>query len=453
MEEESVQIVDRYGVGNKVYARWVDSIGVYFYAAEIIQAVNDDEVKVRFMEDGIEKVMKKDSEIISNNQLQPGDKVTVKHSVYHAYEVTASLISYPSRKGKDILYELSIIATDSEPSPNEDTRTVSHHEISLTDSQACSVLRKLGLVPSSNKVSASIDFENLTFGKRRSRLGNTPTRNESGPHSKTPRRKRGGEHVEDSATTSKEASAPDLSPTKKNEINRHVKETPGKTPKRMPKPSKSNSTPRRQAKNSRVLSTDDEEEILPRSRRMQGNGKLESSSKPPTLLKSRPSRNDLIFQGFCFILTQSKSGPKHMTDDETYSDSEPALKSSRETKFDKNKLRTTVSDLGGKVLSEFPIEGIEDASEELITVSDHRCITMTYLLSLSHQVPVLSHVYILDCAAAGELLDRTAYLLPAGFSTLLMREVEQRQDCRQELRINDCLLPSPPSTGGRRRGE
>merc|ERR1719481_690204 len=139
-----------------------------------------------------------------------------------------------------------------------------------------------------------------------------------------------------------------------------------------------------------------------------------------------------------------------MNEDDSLSESEPQSGfAASGPKFEKSKLRTLVTELGGKAMTEFPTEGLQDQAEELITVADSRCVTMTYLLALSHQVPVVSHVYIHDCVSSGKLLERTAYLLPAGFSTLLMREVEQRQDCRQELRINDCLLPSPPATSTR----
>ena len=106
---------------------------------------------------------------------------------------------------------------------------------------------------------------------------------------------------------------------------------------------------------------------------------------------------------------------------------------------------------GGTILTDFPTHNdpVSTLDTTLLTVCDHRCITMNYLLSLAHSVPVVSHVYILDCVSSSSLLDRGAYLLPAGFSTLLMQEVEQGKDCNQELRINDCLLPSPPATSTR----
>ena len=39
-------------------------------------------------------------------------------------------------------------------------------------------------------------------------------------------------------------------------------------------------------------------------------------------------------------------------------------------------------------------------------------------------VPIVSHVYIMDCVRGGQLLDRAAYMLPAGFSALLQKEVK-----------------------------
>ena len=60
--EENIQpqissIDDRYGIGNRVFARWRDGTGVYFYAAIIKSEVNEEEVKVMFMEDKIERIV------------------------------------------------------------------------------------------------------------------------------------------------------------------------------------------------------------------------------------------------------------------------------------------------------------------------------------------------------------------------------------------------------------
>ena len=91
---------------------------------------------MRFLEDGIKRVVKAEGELIGVEQLSPGDKVTVKHSEYLAYDVTATLISFPKRGPEgEVRYELNITATDSEPAANEDFRTAGITEISLTDSQ------------------------------------------------------------------------------------------------------------------------------------------------------------------------------------------------------------------------------------------------------------------------------------------------------------------------------
>ncbi len=74
--------------------------------------------------------------MIGVEQLSPGDRVTVKHSEYAAYDVTATLIAFPRRlPDGEVRYELNITATDSEPAANEDFRTAAITEISLTDSQ------------------------------------------------------------------------------------------------------------------------------------------------------------------------------------------------------------------------------------------------------------------------------------------------------------------------------
>ena len=72
----------------------------------------------------------------------------------------------------------------------------------------------------------------------------------------------------------------------------------------------------------------------------------------------------------------------------------------------------------------------------VICICPGPCVTMNYLLCLAHGVPIVSHLFILDSVRLGHLVDKAAYLLPAGFSELLMREVEQGQDNREELRVN-----------------
>ena len=445
-KSEDISIDDRYVVGSKVFARWRDGTGVYFYAAVIKAVVSDEEVTVMFLDDKIERDVKKENEVISVSQLHPGHNVTVKHDIYNAYEVTASLMKFPVKRGNDFEYEVSIAATESEPQNNEDSRTVTHQEISLTDSQACDVLRNMGLIPTSNKVSAEINFDNLMFGGRRKGRGGSTNTTPSKPEIiKTPRRKRGGENVEDSAPTNYESSAAELSP-RKGRVK--VVDTASK---KTPRPA---TTPRRQK--NRAESTDDEstEEVMPKtSRRMQTVAKERSKLIKSPVPKRRSSKTKDIFAGHSFIFTQAKEQlPMTEPDDESYSDSEPNHSTKPlDIKFDKRSLRNVITAHGGTILTDFPTHNdpVSTLDTTLLTVCDHRCITMNYLLSLAHSVPVVSHVYILDCVSSSSLLDRGAYLLPAGFSTLLMQEVEQGKDCNQELRINDCLLPSPPATSTR----
>ena len=74
-------------------------------------------------------------------------------------------------------------------------------------------------------------------------------------------------------------------------------------------------------------------------------------------------------------------------------------------------------------------------------------------------------MYIMDCVRGGQLLDRAAYMLPAGFSALLQKEVmeirhnvemylltihtikvEQGRDHSLELQEVGCLLPGRVSS-------
>ena len=213
-------LISDLSAGDRVYGRWTDPAGVYFYAAEILKIINASEVKVRFLEDKIERVLKVESELINVTALHPHDELTVRHDILEIYDVTAKLLSFPTRNAAgDVQYEVQITATDSEPQLNEDSRTVHYSDVSLTDNQASLIIRRLGFVPASNKVSADINFGNLIFGKRKPRTvnsspGTTPSKIATGglgspavTPKKTPRRKKGGSNIEDSAATMTESSA------------------------------------------------------------------------------------------------------------------------------------------------------------------------------------------------------------------------------------------------------
>lgn len=84
-----------------------------------------------FLADRIERAVRRDTGVITVDQLRPGDQLTVKHDVYSAYEVTASLLKVTKRGRNDYDYQIRISATDSEPQNNEDTRVVKHEEVTL----------------------------------------------------------------------------------------------------------------------------------------------------------------------------------------------------------------------------------------------------------------------------------------------------------------------------------
>jgi len=414
---------DKYAVNSKVFARWGDSTGVYYYPAAITQIINNEQVKVMFIEDKIKKPLKKETEIVTVGQLRPGMSVTVKHDIYSVYEVTAILTKYPTKRGSDIEYEVKISATDSEPGNNEEVRQVTHSDITLTDSQAGEILRDTGVTLASTTISGKIDLSNLIFSKRKTRGGAvTPSSSDVTAAVKTPRRKRGGDNCEDSAATTHESSAAEISPRK----------TPRST--RLTTP-----TPRLQR---RLLQSTDEDDFED----------VEEVKKSQTSSSRRDSKAKTeIFWGLSFILTHSKESAPSPTEAEQYdslSDNDKDVSKSvvHEPKFDKKALRSAITAHGGNIVTEVSEDSLDTT---LVGVSDKECKTMNFLQCLAHGVPLVSHIYILDCVRSGKLLERAAYLLPAGFSVLLMKNVEQGQDYKTELQCNGCLLPYPPATGTR----
>ena len=204
---------------DRVFGRWTDPAGVYFYAARVVDRVNDSEVKVQFLEDKIERVLRVESELIKADALRPNDQITIKHDLYIVYDVTAQLMTFPSLKPDgDVEYEVQIVPDKDNPPHTVDSRMVNFSEVSLSDQQASLIIRGLGFVPASNKVSANLDFNNLIYGKRRPRTvvgstssaadgSSTPGKSSSGRSpgltpKKTPRRKKGGSNIEESASSS-----------------------------------------------------------------------------------------------------------------------------------------------------------------------------------------------------------------------------------------------------------
>jgi len=444
-EEKDVEsaVSDRFAVGTKVFAKWVDGTGVYFYPADVVERLNEEQARVRFCEDEIEKVLATESDVISAHHLCPGDCVTVNYDKFKAYEVTASLLQYPSMHGNRVSYELAITATESEPGPNEDSRCVDHNDVKLTDGQACAILRRRGLVPTLNKVSAEINFENLCYSKRKTRA---PSRGLDSPS--TPRRKRGGENVEESAVSaaasesSTSTEEPKSAPGPKRRLT-----TPSKRGK-AGKPSTPVSSGVQQRKGKRLVSSDDEDEVMPKSSsRMQAIAEARESAAvaSPKSSSSRRSKKLMeIFSGHAFVLNTSSQRPLPMTyaEEEDFTDNEFVV-SNATPRFDRKRLTDIIVTNGGEVMEEFPTQTnpAPTLDRTLFVVSDRHSLTMTYILALADGVPIVSHLFLFDCVAAQSLQEYKSYLLPAGFSTLLMREVEQGQDCTNDLRVNDCLLP------------
>ena len=160
---------ESFSVGSKVFAKWVDWKRVSFYPAEVVERVSEQILKVKFLEGEIEMDLSQESDVISALQLQAGNMVMVNHSQLEAYRVTAMLLHQPTQ---DESNKLTFQYTDKY---SGEPKTASHSEVSLTNLQASTVLRGRGLVPTTNKVSAHIDYENLVFGKRMAASKETPT--------------------------------------------------------------------------------------------------------------------------------------------------------------------------------------------------------------------------------------------------------------------------------------
>ena len=161
-----------------------------------------------------------------------------------------------------------------------------------------------------------------------------------------------------------------------------------------------------------LQSTDEEEDLTKKSQK--------SDSKSLSAQSRRDSRNKDIFSGLSFILTFSKEHRLPMTEPESQDDSSEPEAETRpvvtEPKFDKKSLKSVIIAHGGSVLSDVPVAGEEGRDTptldtSMMGVSDKECRTMNYLLCLAHSIPLVSHVYILDCVQSGKLLDKVRFFL------------------------------------------
>lgn len=179
--------------------------------------------------------------------------------------------------------------------------------------------------------------------------------------------------------------------------------------------------PRLQKKLLETSEEDEEEETRP--------------SRPGGRPRGSGKRSEKIFSGLSFILNRPTERQNSGEEGED---------------FDKKSLREAIESHGGRLLAEFPLHhtdswAVSTLETTVICLSPAPSLTMTFLLCLAHGVPLLSHRFVLDSVRLNCLADRSSYLLPAGFSSLLMREVEQDQDNTEELRLNECLLPLAPA--------
>ena len=196
----------------------------------------------------------------------------------------------------------------------------------------------------------------------------------------------------------------------------------------------------------KLLETSEEEEEEGEARLNRAGGKLRGSGS------ASGSRSEKIFSGLSFILNrptarQARPGSER---EDSEGEEEEVGEVGEGDGFDKKSLREAIESQGGRVLAEFPLHhtaswNVSTLETTVICLSPGPSKTMTYLLCLAHGVPLLSHRFVLDSVRLNRLADRSSYLLPAGFSSLLMREVEQEQDNTEELRLNECLLPLAPA--------
>merc|ERR1712012_144859 len=278
-------------------------------------------------------------------------------------------MKYPEKRENTLEYEVQITATDSEPQNNEDSRVVLHKDISLTDGQASEILRSSGLL--THRVSSKIDLSNVFWGKRKTRGVTTPSSSSGavqesegrvGSKGRTPRRKRGGDNCDESAaTTTHESSAAEVSPKKA--PNNSTKSVNQKLQRRL------------------LQTTDNGEEVVA--------SRVKRESKQ-------------IFSGISFVLTHSRDSELVMTEvEESFTESETETSAAAgQPRFDKRSLRSVIQSHGGSVLSSVPTahtNNINTMDTSMLGVSDMFCRTMNYMLCLAHGVPLVSHVYILDC--------------------------------------------------------
>ena len=76
-----------------------------------------------------------------------------------------------------------------------------------------------------------------------------------------------------------------------------------------------------------------------------------------------------------------------------------------EPKFNRKELVKKIEDNGGKVLKKFPGEK-EKIPENVVLLSDRKCQTMTYLLSIAYGFERVNFMWVHNCITAKELLPR-----------------------------------------------
>ena len=361
--------------GAKVFAKFKEMTQIRYWPAEVKRNEPDDKWKVEFFDDRAVRDVKSE-DLIPALALADGMAVSVLPETDGNF--FDGKIDGCADNSKPDRIEYRIVYDEIEDFPLNEREQVSFLNIFLTDKQAKKIKGELGGKWSRPEVRpGDLDLNNVICedGDKRTLR-------------RTPRRKKGGEHVETSAADT-EADSP-----KKDREKAARKK--GGVPAKLKR---------------RLLETSEEEE-----------SELEE-------LKDNWKGRETLFKGIEFVITKGTrkeiSDAYSTVDTEADSDDEDRDDDAEQETFSRSKIRKMLIACGGKVLEEFP-GGKKPIppSPNLYVLSDRARETMTFLLAVTYGCRRLHVNWVKDSIRLKKQQPVSSYEVQVGFSTVSMNPVE-----------------------------
>ncbi|XP_070542298.1 TP53-binding protein 1-like [Ptychodera flava] len=400
------------GPGVSVFARWQDS---FYYPGIVLSEEKNDKFKVKFEDGDQRSVAEKD--LIIKGWLEKYSSVMAASTDEDFYEPGVVVGYY---KNYDTEEEGYVIEKD-----EGDAKRYSRKNVILTSDQAA-----LHINPQKLKTpSHGISLDNLITGKRSrnssaKKASTTPSRRAKGSEQDV---REGDQNVQKQESIKRKLAGRESdnvreSPRKKGKVanTRNLTVDVEGTPKVNVLPSTPPPFDETDGVSAMATARSSSRQLRRSPRKLSSVTPTQGPYTSPVRIGPIPAERDpmptdrTLLKNYGFLLTcgEKKKPPIVPTSQGDWSDESLPEEDVPEVPFDKDLITKLIRAGGGKVLKSFD-DAIKFPKRAYLLANTY-CRTKKYFQCLAAGISCVSHVWLRDCCQVNQLLEITAYLLPAG---------------------------------------